>query len=187
VDGINADISTEAGVHRVFAEADRVLGGLDVLVTCAALGAEPIHEMPDDEWRYVIQTNLIGTMACAREAVLRMRQSGGGHIVLVGSIATDIKKPGESVYVASKAGIQAFARTLRKELADYNIKVSEIQPGSVATDMQQCSLEEKRAAVERREMLHAREVAEAIAFVLTRSSRADVVNLRIEPLHQKTH
>jgi 3-hydroxy acid dehydrogenase/malonic semialdehyde reductase len=171
----------------VFAEVDRVLGGIDALVANASLGAEPIHEMADDEWRRVIETNLIGSMACAREAILRMTDSGGGELVFVGSISTDIKKEGESVYVATKAGIQAFAETLHKEVADRGIKVSVIQPGSVATDMQECSDDEKREAVEKGEMLHAVEIAEAILFVLTRSLGADVVNLRIEPISQKTH
>ena len=87
---------------------------------------------------------------------------------------------------ATKAGVQAFAETLRKEVATRNIRVTVIQPGSVATDMQECSEEEKRAAVARDEMLHAEEIAEAIVFALTRSARADVVTLRIEPRIQKT-
>lgn len=63
---------------------------------------------------------------------------------------------------------------------------SVVQPGSVATDMQECSDVEKREAVAREEMLHAEEIAEAIEFIPTRSRRADVVNLRIEPRLQKT-
>jgi 3-hydroxy acid dehydrogenase/malonic semialdehyde reductase len=179
VSGLTADVSTSEGVAQVFARVDQELGGIDALVTCAAVGAEPIHEMSDEGWRQVIETNLVGTLACARAATLRMIAQGGGHLLFVGSISSEIKAPGESVYSATKAGIQAFAETLRKEVADKNIKVSLIQPGSVATDMQECSEEEKREAVAKHEMLHAVEVAEAIAFVLTRSERADVVNLRI--------
>ena len=134
----------------------------------------------------MIETNLIGYLACARAAIERMTRQGGGHLVFVGSISTEIKAEGESVYSATKAGVQAFAETVRKEIADRNIKVSVIQPGSVATDMQECSEEEKREAVANHEMLHAEEVAEAILFVLTRSARTDIVNLRIEPRLQKT-
>jgi 3-hydroxy acid dehydrogenase / malonic semialdehyde reductase len=184
--GLTADAATKDGIARVFAAVDGQLGGIDMLVGCAALGAQPIHEMADDDWRYVIETNLVGTMACAREAIRRMEPQGGGHLLFVGSISTDIKAVGESVYSATKAGIQAFAETLRKEIADKNIKVSVIQPGSVDTDMQECSTDEKREAVASHEMLHAEEIADAIAFVLTRSERADVVNLRIEPRVQKT-
>ena len=185
--GLVADSATPDGIARVFAAVDEKLGGIDILVACAALGAQPIHEMADPDWRYVIETNLVGYLACARGAIERMeRQGGGGQLLFVGSISTEIKAAGESVYAATKAGIQAFAETLRKEIADKGIRVGVIQPGSVDTDMQECSEAEKRAAVARREMLHAGEIAEAIAFVLTRSPGTDVVNLRIEPLIQKT-
>jgi NADP-dependent 3-hydroxy acid dehydrogenase YdfG len=184
--GVSADAATKAGIAEVFEKLDEALGGIDILVACAALGAQPIHEMADDEWRYVIDTNLTGYLACARAAIQRMIPQGGGHLVFVGSISTEIKAEGESVYSATKAAIQAFAETLRKEVADKHIKVSVIQPGSVDTDMQECSPEEKRRAIANDEMLHAVEVAEAIEFVLTRSARADVVNLRIEPRRQKT-
>ena len=184
--GLTADVATREDVDRVFAEVDGKLGGVDMLVCCAALGAEPIHEMDEDEWRYVIETNLVGYMACARRAIERMEASGGGHLLFVGSISSTIKAAGESVYVATKAGIDAFAETLRKEIpSEKNIKVSVIQPGSVGTDMQECSDEEKREAIANHEMLYAEEIAEAIVFALTRSARSDVVTLRIEPRVQK--
>jgi 3-hydroxy acid dehydrogenase / malonic semialdehyde reductase len=186
VSGVIADASTREGVKAVFKALDERLGGIDMLVTSAALGAQPIHEMEEDDWRYVVETNLIGTMACARVAILRMREQGGGHLLFVGSISTEIKAEGESVYAATKAGIQAFAETLRKEVAELGIKVSVIQPGSVATPMQECSDAEKEAAIAADEMLLAEEIADAIAYTLTRSARADVVNLRIEPRVQKT-
>lgn len=186
VQGLTADSATREGVEEVFAALDEKLGGIDILVACAALGAQPIHEMEDEDWRYVIETNLVGYLACARAAIKRMQAQGGGHLLFVGSISTEIKAEGESVYSATKAGIQAFAETLRKEIAQDNIRVSVIQPGSVDTDMQECSPDEKREAVAKQEMLHAEEIAEAIAFVLTRSSACDVVNLRIEPRVQKT-
>jgi 3-hydroxy acid dehydrogenase / malonic semialdehyde reductase len=184
--GMIADAATKQGVDDVFAAVDEKLGGIDVLVACAALGAQPIHEMADEDWRYVIETNLMGYLACAKAAIARMEAQGGGHLLFVGSISTEIKAEGESVYSATKAGIQAFAETLRKEIAGKNIKVSVVQPGSVDTDMQECSAEEKREAVAAQEMLHARDIAEAIEFILTRSAATDVVNLRIEPLIQKT-
>jgi NADP-dependent 3-hydroxy acid dehydrogenase YdfG len=186
VHAVTADAATREGIAQVFDAVDGRLGGIDILVACAALGAQPIHEMADDDWRYVIETNLVGYLACAREAIVRMEPAGGGHLLFVGSISTEIKAAGESVYSATKAGIQAFAETLRKEVADKNIKVSVIQPGSVATDMQECADDEKKQAVADEEMLHAAEIADAIRYVLTRSPRTDIVNLRIEPRLQKT-
>jgi NAD(P)-dependent dehydrogenase (short-subunit alcohol dehydrogenase family) len=187
VSGLTADSGTREGVEQVFAALDERLGGIDMLVCCAALGAEPIHEMDEDAWRHVIDTNLVGYLSCARQAIKRMEQVGGGHLLFVGSISSTIKAAGESVYSATKAGIDAFAETLRKEISDEkSIKVSVIQPGSVGTDMQECTDEEKREAIANHEMLYAEEIAEAILFALTRSERCDVVTLRIEPRVQKT-
>lgn len=187
VSGLVADAATRDGIDRVFAAVDERLGGIDILVACAAVGAEPIEAMADEDWRYVVDTNLVGYLACAKGAIARMERSGGGQLLFVGSISTEIKAPGESVYAATKAGIQAFAETLRKEVAPRNIRVGVIQPGSVDTDMQQCTDAEKRQAIATQEMLHSEEVAEAIRFVLTRSPGTDIVNLRIEPIRQKTH
>ncbi len=185
VRGVVADIATPDGIDTLFAAVDADPGGIDMLVACAALGADPIVAMDDPDWRYVIDTNLAAYLACAKAAMARMGPDGG-HLLFVGSISTEIKAVGESVYAATKAGVQAFAETLRKEVAERNIKVSVIQPGSVDSEMQQCSPDEKRAAIAAGEMLPPEEIAEAIRFVLTRSASCDIVNLRIEPIRQKT-
>ena len=187
VSGLTADSSKREDIERVFAAVDERLSGIDMLICCAALGAQPLAEMAEDEWRYVVETNLIGYMSCAREAIKRMEGSAGGHLLFVGSISSTIKAVGESVYTSTKAGIDAFAETLRKEISEEkNIKVTVIQPGSVGTDMQDCSEDEKREAIANHQMLYAEEIAEAVLFALTRSPRTDVVTLRIEPRVQKT-
>ncbi len=186
VTGVATDVAERQGVEALFAAVDRDLGGIDILIACAALGADPIVEMDDPDWRYVIDTNLSAYLACAKQAIARMERAGGGQLLFVGSISTEIKAVGESVYAATKAGVQAFAETLRKEVAGKGIRVGVLQPGSVETDMQQCSDEEKRAAIAAGEMLPPEDIAEAIGFMLTRSPRCDIVNLRIEPLVQKT-
>ena len=75
---------------------------------------------------------------------------------------------------------------MRKEVAEHNIRISVVEPGSVGSDMQPCTPEEQRAAIARHEMLPAEQIAEAILFVLTRPDSCDVLNLRIEPRLQKT-
>ena len=82
--GIVEDAATREGIDRVFGAVDDRLGGIDMLVACAALGAQPIHEMADDDWRYVIDANLTGYLACARAAILRMQDQGGSHLLFVG-------------------------------------------------------------------------------------------------------
>jgi NADP-dependent 3-hydroxy acid dehydrogenase YdfG len=186
VSGLTADVATREGVDTVFATLDERLGGIDMLVCCAALGADPLPDMAEDDWRYVVETNLVGYMACAKRALERIEGDAEAHLLFVGSISSVIKARGESVYSATKAGVDAFAETLRKELRERNIRITVIQPGSTGTDMQECSPEEQRAAIAREEMLYAEDIAESIVFALTRPPHADVVTLRIEPRLQKT-
>lgn len=183
--GLVADVATREGVDAVFAALDERLGGIDMLVCCAALGADPLAEMAEDDWRYVVETNLVGYMACAQRALERIAPDAEAHLLFVGSISSVVKARGESVYSATKAGVDAFAETLRKELRDREVRITVIQPGSTGTDMQECTVEEQRAAIAREEMLYAEDVAEAIVFALTRPAHVDVVTLRIEPRLQK--
>ena len=183
--GLVADASLKEGIEKVFSEVDRRLGGLDILIANAGLSAEGAQDTPDDEWRNAVETNFVGYIASAREAIKRFRTSGGGHIVFVGSISAEAQSPGTSVYAATKAGIATYAKTLRKEVMEQNIKVTLVEPGSVGADMQEKSPCEQKAAIEKHEMLYAEELADTILFALTRSPRTDVSVLRVEPRIQK--
>jgi NADP-dependent 3-hydroxy acid dehydrogenase YdfG len=184
VHGLTADVTRREDVSRVFAEADRTLGRLDVLVNNAALGAGSIAEEGRDDWEYVIQTNLIGYLACAREAVTRMKAAGSGHIVNVGSMSADVREKGISVYVATKAGIQGFIEALRKEVNADGIKVSLIEPGDVGSEMQPAKKTHASKAA-RGEMLKAEDVAACVLYCLTQPRRCDVVAVSIRPHHQE--
>ncbi len=177
--GLTADLASREDIARIFDAVDERLGGLDILVSNAALGADPIDAMADEAWRYVIDVNLVGALACTRGALDRLGK--GGQIVIIGSISADIHAPGESVYSATKAGLQAFAETLRKEVEDRDIRVSLVEPGTAGSDMQQADADEQRDRIARAEMLRAEDIAEAVSFILTRPTRVDIVSLRIEP------
>ncbi|NJR78444.1 SDR family oxidoreductase [Sphingomonas corticis] len=183
VHGIAADLATREGVERLFAEADVRLGGVDALVSNAALGAEPIDEMADDDWRYVVEVNLVAAMAATRAALARLGK--GGQIVIVGSISAEIHAPGESVYSATKAGLQGFAETLRKEVEERGLRVALVEPGTTGSDMQEASDDEQREEIAKARMLRAEDVAEAVDFILSRPPRVDVVTLRLEPRLQE--
>jgi NAD(P)-dependent dehydrogenase (short-subunit alcohol dehydrogenase family) len=130
--GIMADVTKSGDIERVFQEADRKLGRVDVLINNAALGAGSIVDDSYKTWEYIVKTNLLGYMACAHEAVRRMQNAGGGHIVNVGSMSADVREEGSSVYVATKSGIQGFSAALRKEVNKHGIKITLIEPGSVS-------------------------------------------------------
>lgn len=181
------DLARQDDIERLFARVDGDLGGLDILVACVGLPADPLMEIDDAGWREVIDANLVSYLACTKHAIERIRASGrdGGQVILVGSISVHIKAVGESVYNASKGGVALFAETLRKEMIPEKIRVTLIEPGAIATHLQPYD-DEKLAEFEKGlAMLPAGEVAEAIMFAATRPPGVDVVTLRIEPLVQK--
>lgn len=182
--GMTADLSRREDAARLFAEADRLLGRVDILVNNAALGAGGIGDESEDDWEYVIRTNLIGYLACAREAIARMRAAGAGHIVNIGSMSADVREEGSSVYVATKSAIQGFSESLRKEVNKLGIKVSLIEPGAVGTDMQP-GKETHAARAESGEMLKAEDIADCVLFCLTQPRRCDVVAVSIRPHAQE--
>jgi NADP-dependent 3-hydroxy acid dehydrogenase YdfG len=179
--GLVADLSVEADISRIFASVDKELGGIDILINNAALAYGSILEGGYRDWQYVVQTNLLGYLACCHEAAKRMQDSGRGHIVNIGSMSADVREENSSVYVATKSGIQGFSEALRKELNPGGIKVSLIEPGAVDTDMQPASGAEKAKQVENQEMLKARDIAMAVLFCLAQPVRSDIVRMQIRP------
>lgn len=184
-DGMVADAAKADDIAKVFAKVDDVLGDLDILIANAALSGEGLADMTDEDWRNVIETNVSGYLACAREAALRMRKRRRGHIVLIGSISADNRGKDSSVYVASKAAIQGFAESFAKELARQNIRVSLIEPGSVGSDMQEETPEEQRAKIRKHEMLMAEDIADCTRYILTRPARTNLSAVRIIPRIQE--
>lgn len=110
-----------------------------------------------------------------------MRKYKKGHIVHIGSMSADVRETGSSVYVATKAGVQGFAESLRKEVNEDGIKVTLIEPGATSTDMQPASTDDQRQNVEDSTMLKAQDVAEAVQFAISQPSRCDVVDLKLRP------
>lgn len=111
--------------------------GLTVLVNNAGVDDRniPLEDLPGDAWRRVFETNVFGTVELMRQAIPRMREAGGGVICNITSAGLLVPMPFFSLYRASKAAISAVGESLRAELAPHNIRILEILPGPVATDM----------------------------------------------------
>jgi NAD(P)-dependent dehydrogenase (short-subunit alcohol dehydrogenase family) len=132
---IAADVSSEAAVRHVFAEAGRRFGAVDVLVNNAGI-AGPIADIGRIElkgWLETIATNLTGPWLCSREAAVAMASSGGGRIVNIGSISGKRPLAQRSPYCASKMGLLGLTRALALELGPVGINVNCISPGAVLT------------------------------------------------------
>lgn len=184
VAGCVADLGTPEGIQHFFKEADRFLGQVDIAVMNAAVPSKgELSAMTDEEWRYVLAANLLGPIGCCREAILRMTGKGG-HLLITGSMSADVFDTRATAYVTAKAGLRAFAMTLRKEVNPLRIKVSIIEPGSVASDMVDENDEEKEQRISEHQMLRPEDVAEAIRFMLMQPERSDIIKLQLKPQFQ---
>lgn len=180
-DGINVDLSRQADVDRFVEEGEKYLGGIDIAVINAALAADGLEDTPVEDIRYLVDTNLTHMMTMARRVVDRME--AGSDILFIGSMSAVSRGPESTVYVATKTGMQAFAEALRKELAEKDIKVGNIEPGKVGTDMQtpDIPVEKQREMIHEAKMLRAEDIAAAAHFLLTQPRRTVVSLMRVEP------
>jgi NADP-dependent 3-hydroxy acid dehydrogenase YdfG len=184
--GLAADLTRLEDIQRVFQEADRKWGRLDVLVNNASLPANSVVKDTDyAEWDYVLRTNVLGYIACTREAVDRMRKTGGGHIVNIGSLSAYVREKGASLYVATKSAVEGLSAALGKELMDDDIKVSLIEPGAVGSDMVELSAEEQAKMQAEGRMLKAEDIAGCVYYCLTQPPRCTVMEVRIRPSKQE--
>ncbi len=133
---LQQDVSNFEGAKRVVARIHEHFGPLTMLVNNAGITCDrPLELMQEDEWRHVIETNLYGTINCARAAVDGFIQRKQGRIVNVTSISGQTGLPGQTNYSASKAGIIGFTKALAKEVAKSGITVNAVAPGFITTDM----------------------------------------------------
>ncbi len=172
------DVGIEADVVRLFAECDHVLGTVTALVNNAGILEKKMRLDAMDAGRLnrVINTNIVGSFLCAREAVKRMstRHGGkGGAIVNVGSAAARIGSPDEYIdYAASKGAIDTLTLGLAKEVALEGIRVNCVRPGPIHTDIHASGgepnrVERVKSAVPMQRGGDADEVAHAIVWLLS--------------------
>lgn len=133
--GVACDVRDEAQVTSLFREVGHRAGGLDVLVNNAGIGIfAAVADMPADDWRTVIETNLNGVFYCCHEAIPLMKKRGGGYIFNISSLAGRNAFPNGAAYNASKFGLNGFSEALMQEVRYDGIRVSYLMPGSVATE-----------------------------------------------------
>lgn len=179
--GYVIDAGKEEDIAYIFKEADDKLKSLNVLINNVAMGYGNVTEGTYKDWQRVVNVNLTSYLACCAGAIERMVPNGGGHIVNIGSMSADRREETGSVYVATKAAIQAYSEALRKKVNQDGIKVTLIEPGAVDTDMQEKPTHEKLEKVESLEMLTATDVAVAVLYCLSQPKRCDVVELKVRP------
>ncbi len=174
VAGMAADVSREDDVEALFAFADRELGGLDVLVNNAGIGIfRSVEELTPAEWKRVVGTNLTGAFLCSRLALPRLRQSGGGFIVNISSLAGKNPFAGGAAYNASKFGLNGFSEAMMLDHRYDNVRVCYIMPGSVATGFRAGGEEEWKVAPE--------DIARIVLHVLHMPERTLISRVEVRP------
>jgi 3-oxoacyl-[acyl-carrier protein] reductase len=134
VTGRAADVSDSTQVKQLFEFAGKELGGLDILINNAGMGIfRAAGELSIQEWNRVIGTNLSGAFYCSREALDRFRNTRGGWIINISSLAGKNPFLGGSAYNASKFGLNGFSEAMMLDHRNDNVRVSYIMPGSVDT------------------------------------------------------
>ncbi len=132
--GLGADVRDYEAVKTMVGETVKALGGLDILIANAGVGAfAPIDEMDAETWNRVIDTNLTGVFYSCREAIPELKKRGGGWIITMGSVAGRYTMPGGTAYNASKWGLRGFTEALMLDVRHHGIRVSTIMPGTVDT------------------------------------------------------
>lgn len=134
--GVPADISKLEDVRRLFAFADRELGGLDILVNNAGIAVlKKVAEMDSEDWQRTIGINLSAVFYCCREALPRFRRRSGGFIINIGSLLGKSAVAGGAAYCAAKFGLNGFSEAMMLDYRNENVGVCTILPGSVDTQL----------------------------------------------------
>lgn len=129
------DVGERGAAHDAVERAATALGGLDVLVNNAGHGLiGAIEEAAEDETRAIVDTNMLGPMWTSQAAIPIMRRQGAGHIVQISTVGAVGTMPLLGLYNATKWGLEAFSEALSAEVKAFGIRVSLIEPGSLATD-----------------------------------------------------
>jgi len=183
---IVADVTSDADVSALADALDRV----DVLVNNAggARGLEPVLEADLDNWRWMWEANVLGTLRVTRALLPKLIDSGDGLIVTITSIAALELYDNGAGYTSAKHAQGALHRTLRGELLGKPVRLTEIAPGMVKTDfsLRRFGGDEERAAkvYEGVVPLVAEDVAEVIGFVASRPSHVNLDTIVIRPRDQ---
>lgn len=193
---IESDITDQEQARAAVARTAEQLGRLDTVVNNAGvmlLG--PIEDAPTDEWERMIDLNLKGLLYVAHAAVPHLKEAAAGaprevaDLVNISSVAGRVARLGSGVYNLTKFGVGAFTESMRQEFAGRHVRVSVVEPGAVSTELTSHNREEVREQMMKRfegvERLVSEDIADAIAYIVTRSRRVAVNELLIRPTEQQ--
>ncbi len=193
---VEADVSSAEQAQALVQRTVDELGRLDMLINNAGvmlLG--PAVDAPLPEWEQMVAVNVQGLLYCAHAALphlIRAAAAGPRRVadmVNISSVAGRVARNGSGVYNLTKHGVGAFSESLRQEVTGRHVRVSVVEPGAVDTELRLHNRPEIQEQMEKRfgavELLQATDIAEAIAYVVTRPWRMAVNEILIRPTEQE--
>jgi NAD(P)-dependent dehydrogenase (short-subunit alcohol dehydrogenase family) len=174
--GVVADVTDDAAVRSAVGAAAAHLGGLDIVINNAGIGAiGTVETNPDEEWHRLLDVNVVGIVRVTRAALPHLRRSGHAAIVNTGSIVAHAGMPDRALYSASKGAVQALTAAMAADHVREGIRVCCVNPGTVDTPWvrrllaQAADPDAELAALRARQptgrLVTAEEVAAAIAYL----------------------
>ncbi|HEY1711562.1 MAG TPA: SDR family NAD(P)-dependent oxidoreductase [Solirubrobacteraceae bacterium] len=192
---IEADVSSQEQAQALVDKAVGDLGRLDTLINNAGvmlLG--PAVGAPLEEWERMISVNVHGLLYCAHAALPHLLNAAQdsprqvADMVNISSVAGRVARSGSGVYNATKWGVGAFSESLRQEVTRRHVRVSLVEPGAVATELishNRPEIREAMAGGDDFEKMVPEDIADAIAFVVTRPWRVAINEVLIRPTEQE--
>ena len=136
INAIECDVSDYASVKNASKEVRRMKKPVKAFINAAGVASMNMAVTTDESTvQKLIQTNLVGTIYCCQLFAPIMLRQKQGSFINFSTIAVALALKGESVYAASKAGVESFSRTFAREMADFNVRVNCIAPGPIRTDL----------------------------------------------------
>lgn len=180
-DGVVMDLSCEENVARFMDAGTAAMGGYDIAVANAAVGASGLTEMDEAALRKAISLDFTQYLLMAQRAAKDVGDAG--DIVLIGSMSAYVLGPHSTVYAGIKDGLQGFSIALRRELGPRGIRVSLVEPGMTGSDMQEPDISpaEQRALIAAEKMLRAEDIAVGVHYLLTQPRRTVIQRITISP------
>lgn len=184
------DVRNHAEVKEAIESLSAEQKKIDVLVNNAGLasGLDRLQDGDVEDWNKMIDTNVKGLLYVSREVIPLMIANHKGHVVNIGSIAGKEIYPNGNVYCGTKHMVDALNMSMRRELAEFNIKVSAVNPGAVETEFSIVRLhgdaEKAKKVYEGFENLVADDIADAILYVISRPERVNINDIIIMPKAQ---
>jgi NADP-dependent 3-hydroxy acid dehydrogenase YdfG len=187
---VECDVTDEEQAHALIRRARDEFGRVDILVNNAGvMQLSNIQKGLSDEWRTMLEVNVLGLLYATDAAIRVMKEQGSGHLVNISSLASRGTRPGLGVYSGTKMAVNGISESLRQELLEDNIRVTMVEPGVVQTELPEHITDEEAreglsTMLEQLEPLQAEDIANAIVYVVTQPQRVSINEVLIRPSQQ---